>query len=229
VLTGSIAVLLPGSCTCAAPADLLLAMITAVAANMITGLEMRNLGIRPWYHLVGAPADAASKLAVMTRTSPIRMRNRAFKPTPSASALSRVRFHSAHGVDLSEKSKSEAGRCVPQPIAGPSEAGAKTHTAQDRDRPGGGRDELSYPESQQVGRSAYRDQDVIPARQRRSPDHGDAEQEVTDHDKIAANPLMISTGEYWLMESNTAGDCLAKTGRATDNRLGDVAARHARR
>ena len=30
--------------------------------------------------------------------------------------------------------------------------------------------------------------------------------------KIAANPLMITTGMYWLMESSTAGDCLAKTG-----------------
>ena len=28
--------------------------------------------------------------------------------------------------------------------------------------------------------------------------------------KIAANPLMITTGEYWLMESSTAGHCLAK-------------------
>ena len=30
--------------------------------------------------------------------------------------------------------------------------------------------------------------------------------------RIAANPLMITTGEYWLIESSTAGDCLAKTG-----------------
>jgi hypothetical protein len=30
--------------------------------------------------------------------------------------------------------------------------------------------------------------------------------------RIAANPLMINAGGYWLMESNTAGDCLAKTG-----------------
>jgi hypothetical protein len=30
--------------------------------------------------------------------------------------------------------------------------------------------------------------------------------------RIAANPLMITIGECWLMESNTAGDCLAKTG-----------------
>lgn len=30
--------------------------------------------------------------------------------------------------------------------------------------------------------------------------------------KMAANPLMITTGEYWLIESSTAGECLAKTG-----------------
>jgi hypothetical protein len=30
--------------------------------------------------------------------------------------------------------------------------------------------------------------------------------------KIAANPLTITTGVYWLMESNTAGERLAKTG-----------------
>jgi hypothetical protein len=30
--------------------------------------------------------------------------------------------------------------------------------------------------------------------------------------KIAAIPLTITTGEYWLIESSTAGDCLAKTG-----------------
>jgi hypothetical protein len=30
--------------------------------------------------------------------------------------------------------------------------------------------------------------------------------------KTAANPLMITTGQYWLMKSSTAGDCLAKTG-----------------
>ena len=29
--------------------------------------------------------------------------------------------------------------------------------------------------------------------------------------EMAANPLMITTGEYWLMESSTAGD-LAKIG-----------------
>jgi len=30
--------------------------------------------------------------------------------------------------------------------------------------------------------------------------------------RIAANPLMITTGGYWLIESSTGGDCLAKTG-----------------
>jgi hypothetical protein len=35
--------------------------------------------------------------------------------------------------------------------AAPGEAGAQTHTAQDRDRPRCGRDQLSYPETQQVG------------------------------------------------------------------------------
>ena len=30
--------------------------------------------------------------------------------------------------------------------------------------------------------------------------------------ETAANPWMITTGEYWLIESSTAGDCLAKTG-----------------
>jgi hypothetical protein len=30
--------------------------------------------------------------------------------------------------------------------------------------------------------------------------------------KIAANPLTITTGDYRPMESSTAGDCLAKTG-----------------
>jgi hypothetical protein len=30
--------------------------------------------------------------------------------------------------------------------------------------------------------------------------------------KTAANPLIITTGMYWLIESSTAGDCLAKTG-----------------
>ena len=30
--------------------------------------------------------------------------------------------------------------------------------------------------------------------------------------KIAAAPLMITTREYWLMESSIAGNCLAKTG-----------------
>jgi hypothetical protein len=30
--------------------------------------------------------------------------------------------------------------------------------------------------------------------------------------RMAAIPLTISTGRYWLMESSTAGDCLAKTG-----------------
>src|SRR5215213_383009 len=30
--------------------------------------------------------------------------------------------------------------------------------------------------------------------------------------RSAANPLMITTGEYWLIESSTAGDCLANTG-----------------
>src|SRR5687768_2605445 len=30
--------------------------------------------------------------------------------------------------------------------------------------------------------------------------------------KIAANPLTITTGRYWLIEPSTANDCLAKTG-----------------
>jgi hypothetical protein len=30
--------------------------------------------------------------------------------------------------------------------------------------------------------------------------------------KIAANPLTITTGRYWLIESSTAGHCLAKIG-----------------
>jgi hypothetical protein len=30
--------------------------------------------------------------------------------------------------------------------------------------------------------------------------------------RIAANPLTITTGEYRLIESNTAGDCSATTG-----------------
>ena len=50
--------------------------------------------------------------------------------------------------------------CVPQPIAGPGQAGTKTHTAQDRDRPGGGRDELSYPETEQVSGSAHSNEDA---------------------------------------------------------------------
>jgi hypothetical protein len=37
--------------------------------------------------------------------------------------------------------------------------------------------------------------------------------------RIAANPLMITTGGYWLMESNTAGDCLAKTGERWNPRM----------
>jgi hypothetical protein len=37
--------------------------------------------------------------------------------------------------------------------------------------------------------------------------------------RIAANPLMIITGKYWLTESSTASDCLATTGR---NRDGDI-------
>jgi hypothetical protein len=54
---------------------------------------------------------------------------------------------------------------VPEPITGPGEAGAETHTAQDCDRPGGGRDQLSYPETKQVGRSTQRDPHTGPARQ----------------------------------------------------------------
>jgi len=50
--------------------------------------------------------------------------------------------------------------CVPQPIAGPGQAGTKTHTAQDRDRPGGGRDELSYPETEQGSGSAHSNEDA---------------------------------------------------------------------
>jgi len=30
--------------------------------------------------------------------------------------------------------------------------------------------------------------------------------------KITANPLTTTTGEYWLIELSTSGDCLAKTG-----------------
>jgi hypothetical protein len=78
---------------------------------------------------------------------------------------------------------------MPQPIAGPAEADAETHTANDRDRPRGGRDELSYPETQQMGRSADSDQDPGPARQCRSPDHGDAEQRVTDHEHDRPQPI----------------------------------------
>jgi hypothetical protein len=35
--------------------------------------------------------------------------------------------------------------------------------------------------------------------------------------------LMITTGGYWLMESNTAGDCLAKTGRGNRSFLACLA------
>ena len=59
---------------------------------------------------------------------------------------------------------------MPQPIAGPSQAGAKARTAQDRDRPCCCRDQLSYPETKLVGRSAHSDQHAGPARQRRGPD-----------------------------------------------------------
>jgi hypothetical protein len=31
-------------------------------------------------------------------------------------------------------------------------------------------------------------------------------------EQYRANPLMITTGEYWLMGVSTAGGCLAKTG-----------------
>jgi hypothetical protein len=71
-----------------------------------------------------------------------------------------LRRCSAHTcVDLFAASRSEPTG-VPQPIAGPGQAGTKTHTAQDRDRPSGGRDELSYPETEQVSGSAHSNEDA---------------------------------------------------------------------
>jgi hypothetical protein len=90
---------------------------------------------------------------------------------------------------------------VPEPIAGPGETGAETHTAENRDRPGGGRDKLSYPETQQMRLSAHRDQHAGPARQCRGPDHGDAEQDVTDHEQDCRHPIDDYHGvEAFLME-----------------------------
>jgi hypothetical protein len=78
---------------------------------------------------------------------------------------------------------------VPEPIAGPGETGAKTHSAQDRDRPRGGRDQLSYPETKQMRRGAHSDQHAGPARQCHNLDHGDAEQDVTDHEQDCRQPI----------------------------------------
>jgi hypothetical protein len=43
--------------------------------------------------------------------------------------------------------------------------------------------QLSYPETNQMGRSADGDQHTSPARHCRSPDHGNTEQHVTDHEQ----------------------------------------------
>ena len=87
---------------------------------------------------------------------------------------------------------------------------AKTRAAQNRDGPRGRGDELRYPETNQMGRSSHSDQHTGPARQRRNSDHGKAEQHIADHEQDCRQPLTITTGEYWLMESNTAGDCLPR-------------------
>jgi hypothetical protein len=52
-----------------------------------------------------------------------------------------------------------------------------------------GQDKLGYPETQQVGRSAHRDQQAGPAMQCRGPDHGNAEQDVTDHEQDRRQPI----------------------------------------
>jgi hypothetical protein len=50
-------------------------------------------------------------------------------------------------------------------------------------RPRGGRNELSYPETKQMGRSTHSYQDTGPARQSGRPDHCDSEQDVTNHEQ----------------------------------------------
>jgi hypothetical protein len=65
----------------------------------------------------------------------------------------------------------------------PSQTGAETRAAQDRDRPRGGRSQLSYPKTKQMGRGAHRDQYAGQARQCRGPDHGNPEQDVADHEQ----------------------------------------------
>ena len=49
-------------------------------------------------------------------------------------------------------------------------------------------------------------------RQHSGPDHGDSEQDVTDHEENCRHPLVITAGEYWPRESSTADAYLAKTG-----------------
>jgi hypothetical protein len=74
-------------------------------------------------------------------------------------------------------------RCVPEPIARPAKANAETHTSKDRDRPRGGGNQPSYPETQQICRSTQRNQHTGPVRQCRGPHRGNAEQHITDHEQ----------------------------------------------
>src|SRR5215213_10356136 len=89
---------------------------------------------------------------------------------------------------------SRSSRRPPEPIAGPSQPGPKTYTAQNGARPQGRRNDQRNAGAQQVGRTAHGNEDASQAGQRRRPGHRDAEDGIASHESDYRQPVKGDNG-----------------------------------